>query len=139
MNTTPAPPMPGPAWQTIGADAREVIRAYRREFAAHAEMTAIQPVDLASVPEALMHLFHDYQASYPESELTPVFLLSVDAAGQSLAGDGDLPGDDEMVLFSVTETVASASIVRVYTHVLVAAACADAAAAGEGARGPGGE
>lgn len=139
MSTTPAPQMPSSAWQTIGADARDVIRAYRREFTAQGDVMATRPVDLASAPEPLMRLFHEYQASHPESDLTPVFLLSLDAAGQSLAGYGDLPGDDEMVLFNVTETVASASIVRVYTHVLIAAACESAGEAGEGTGEPGGE
>ncbi len=132
MNTAPVSRMPSSAWQMIGADARDVIRAYRREFTAQGDVAATRPIDLTSVPEPLMRLFREYQASHPESELTPVFLLSLDAAGQSLAGYGDLPGDDQMVLFSITETVASASIVRVYTHVLIAAA-------GEGAGGPGGE
>jgi hypothetical protein len=139
MSTTPAPQMPGSAWQMIGADAREVIRAYRREFTAQGDVAAARPVDLASVPEPVMRLFREYQASHPESELTPVFVLSLDAAGQSLAGYADLPGDDQMVLFSVAETVASASIVRVYTHVLIAAAGEPAGEAGDGGGGPGGE
>ena len=137
MSTTPAPHMPSSPWQMIGADAREVIRAYRREFTAQEDAVATQPIDLASVPEPLMRLFSEYQASHPGSELTPVFLLSLDAAGQSLAGSGDLPGDDEMVLFNITETVASASIVRVYTYVLIAAAGEPAGEAGAGAGEPG--
>jgi hypothetical protein len=139
MSMTPAPQMPSSAWQTIGADARDVIRAYRREITVEGDVAATRPIDLASVPEPLMRLFSEYQASHPESELTPVFLLSLDAAGQSLAGYGDLPGDNEMVLLNITETVASASIVRVYTHVLIAAAGEPAGEAGEGGGRPGGE
>lgn len=136
MTPETRPSEPGPAWQVTGAQAREVIRHYLAQFAAHARpalpippdavgedqspAAPPEPLDLADMPDAIMRLLQEYRTAHPGTRLSAVRYLAVSSAGQTTQGHGDLPGEDGVVAISITETVASAEQVHVTSHVLLA-------------------
>jgi hypothetical protein len=119
-------------------DAREVVRQYRDQLALYLELPPLPPEDadtgeqqpppergvaLEELPDSLRQLVADYERTHPDVRLVPLAVLrSGQAEQQALAAGSlvELPDEDSIVCFSVTETTLSAESAQVRTHTLVA-------------------
>jgi len=147
MNQTAGEREPGSSWGVTGTEARETLRAYGAQFAAHsrpvmpvadegdddretgdsarpapteAPTLETRPIDVAALPAAIVRLMQEFRDRHQGAELSPVRYLTVGDDGYAVAGNGELPAEDDLVLFSVTETVASSGSFSVTAHVLAA-------------------
>lgn len=126
------------------ADALQALRQYREQLLLYRDIPPLppddgdadedgpsrptaeptrEPVALQDVPGQLRRLLADYERAHPEVRVVPVALFgSWEPEGELPTGRLDeLPDEDEMVCFSVTETTLSASSAEVRTRTLVAA------------------
>ena len=75
------------------------------------------------LPDELARLVAEYEQGHPGERLTPVRLLSVghtDALEPAAFTAADLPAGDDLVLLSVTQTIAAAHLIEVRSRVLIA-------------------
>jgi hypothetical protein len=124
-------------WGLSGADARAVLREHRQQILRYADLPAMPSEESATVasaveehalsvddlPQDLERLIRQYERERPGVRLEPRRYLVVGEAKEGLVtlGGGDLPDDDELVTFAITETTMSCEAVHVRSRVLIAA------------------
>ena len=125
------------SWGLSGDDAREALRQHREHLLRYANVPAMPADDspagadsreepglsVDDLPEQLQRLVRSYERDWPEVRLVPRGYIATGPTGDALPsiGLGEVPADDELVSFAVTETVMSSKSVQVRTHLFIAA------------------
>lgn len=76
----------------------------------------------AELPGELRRLLKQYEETHPDFRIEPVSYLVSGPSGETAMklAPSELPHEDELVVLSVTETIASAKQIEARSHVLVA-------------------
>jgi hypothetical protein len=121
-------------WGASGDGARGLLQLFRQQLRGYADVPAVSSEDApraqASVPVAavddlpaeLRQLLQRYEQEHPSVRLEPVRYVSVGVPREAgtLFSATDLPGEEELVVLVITETVASMSQVEVRSRMLLA-------------------
>jgi hypothetical protein len=121
-------------WGASGDSARGLLQLFRQQLHGYAGVPAVSPegaplaeapVPVAAVddlPAELRQLLQRYEQEHPSVRLEPVRYVSVGVPGEagSLFSASDLPGEEELVVLVITETVACMSQVEVRSRMLLA-------------------
>jgi hypothetical protein len=93
------------------------------ESAAVASAVEEPALSIDDLPDDLQRLARDYQRQRPGVQLDPKRYLVIGEADKGLVASGgrDVPDDDALVSFAITETTVSCEAVHVRSRVLIAA------------------
>ena len=120
------------AWEGSGDRAREIMREYRGLLSGYAPVPDVEKrpgkarkppkaPSVADLPPEMQQLLERYKRDNPKPAVQPVAYITAGGAdaARSVSVFAELPPEDELVILSLTETVASANRVEARSQVLL--------------------
>jgi len=122
------------AWKTSGDGAKVILKLFRQQLLDHADVPKIgtdgsltvkssaRNVPAGELPAELSQLLERYQKANPQVRVEPICHLVFGGTGDNETSFAatDLPDEEELVVFTFTESSADVTSVEVQTHVLLA-------------------
>jgi hypothetical protein len=122
-----------PLWTASGGRARAMLQRFRQQVQSFAQIPQLdqERAGVTAPPEAkssatelpaeLHRMLRRYRQAHLGVDVEPVTYLTIGGPGGTpTTFNADLPADEDLVVLSVTETMASIKQIEVRSHVLVA-------------------